>query len=255
MSLHDTQSAFDNRNIAINRVGIKDFKLPIQLASLSGVQATIATVDMFASLEAKYRGTHMSRFISLITANAKPICAESIKELTQQLCKQLETTQAEISLTTSLFVEKKAPITQIRGLMDYQVKYHTCVDANEVKQILEVKTPTTSLCPCSKEISAAGAHNQRSVIVIKAQYRGTLFPEQLIEIAEKSSSCDLYSILKRADEKFVTETAYAQPKFVEDTVREAYQALKNIPEIIKFKVASENFESIHNHSAYAEVTS
>ncbi|MCV2509517.1 MAG: GTP cyclohydrolase, FolE2/MptA family, partial [Neisseriaceae bacterium] len=179
----------------------------------------------------------------------------TMRELTIDMCQKLGAKNGEIILQTPLFIEKKAPITKITGLMNYELTYHTRIQGKKTEQFLEVKIPTTSLCPCSKEISDYGAHNQRSIINISAQYNQNIEPETLIKIAEESSSCGLYSILKRPDEKKVTESAYENPKFVEDIVRDIYQALKQQPEIINFKVSSENFESIHNHSAYAEIIS
>ncbi|QRN40578.1 MAG: GTP cyclohydrolase I FolE2 [Neisseriaceae bacterium] len=254
-SLTDTQNSIDTRNIAITRVGIKDFTIPVQLLSKTGIQHSIATVSMYTQLEGKYRGTHMSRFITLICENKQPINAATMRELTTNMCHRLEAKGGEIILQAPLFIEKKAPVTQITSLINYEIIYHTRIRDEKIEQFLEVKIPTTSLCPCSKEISDYGAHNQRSIVNILVQYNHDIIPEILIEIAEKSSSCELYSILKRPDEKYVTEKAYENPKFVEDIVRDIYQLLSKQTEIISFKISSENFESIHNHSAYAEIVS
>ena len=254
MALTDTQSSFDSRNIDIPQVGIKDFRLPFQWRTRSGLQNTVGNISMYCYLPGRYKGTHMSRFIALMTRNIRPIDARSMRELTQELRDCLEAPEAEIYLEAPFFMEKRAPISGQKSLMDYLVAYHIQQAKDGAStQFLQVKVPVTSLCPCSKEISDFGAHNQRSLITIKAQYEGTLEPETLIEIAESEASCDLYSLLKRPDEKYVTERAYTQAKFVEDMARDLYRRLLVVKEIIHFTASSENFESIHNHSAFAKV--
>ncbi len=253
MALTDTQNSFDSRNIDIPQVGIKDFRLPFQWRTRSGLQNTVGNVSMYCYLPGRYKGTHMSRFIALITHNTRPIDAQSMRELIRELRDSLEAPEAEIYLEAPFFTEKSAPKSGQKSLMDYLVAYHIQTKGEESKQFLQVKVPVTSLCPCSKEISDFGAHNQRSLITINAQYEKALDPETLIEIAESEASCDLYSLLKRPDEKYVTERAYTQAKFVEDMARDLYHRLLQVKEIVHFTASSENFESIHNHSAFAKV--
>jgi GTP cyclohydrolase folE2 len=253
--LHDTQNSFDNRNIDITRVGIKDFHTPVQLRSISlEIQPSIASISMYGFLSRQYRGTHMSRFISLIHEHTDiPVDSHMMRKLVWAILERLNTHSAEVILKAPFFIKKQAPVTKQLGLMDYHICYRTIADQGNITQILQVKVPVTSLCPCSKQISDYGAHNQRSILTIEAEYEKDFAPEILIHAAEESASCGLYSVLKREDEKYVTEFAYNHAKFAEDIVRDAYSKLRQISDIKHFRVSTENIESIHNHAAYAEI--
>ena len=251
-TIPDVQGKPDTRHIAITRVGIRDIRIPLHVATPDGAQPTVATAEMTVALPHQQKGTHMSRFIHLLN-EAGTISLDSFAALHGEMLKRLNATEGSIILTFPYFVKKQAPVSKTESLLDYRVRL--LADGNRVRceVRVEVTVAVTSLCPCSKEISKYGAHNQRSHIIIHAEYdEKTPFTfEDLIRIGEEEGSCEIWATLKRPDEKYVTERAYENPKFVEDIVRDVAARLNADPRIKAYRVSSENFESIHNHSAYA----
>ena len=251
----DTQSAQDARNIAIDRVGIKGLRHPISVIDRSGIpQPTIATLTMSVSLAKEIKGTHMSRFVAILNEQQHTLSVTTLKNLLQTMQQRLESASARVEIQFPYFINKRAPITGTESLMDYQVTLIGHLQQEQLTTHINVVIPITSLCPCSKAIADYGAHNQRAHVAINAQIQGTLWIEDLIELAEKEASSELFSLLKRPDEKYVTEKAYDNPKFVEDVVRDIAHQL-NIEKRIKgYTLEVENFEAIHNHSAYAAIS-
>ena len=253
LPLPDIQSLPDLRAIAINRVGILGLRHPISLITLGGEAAsTVATVEMAVALPATAKGTHMSRFLEVLQAHGDPISVDKLPGLLHAMLRRLEADEGTVSLRFPYFVRKSAPVSGVDSLMDYDVTLRACGGVRPALHV-GVVAPVTSLCPCSKEISAYGAHNQRSAVTIEAELAAPLAPEDLIAMAERAASCELYGLLKRPDEKYVTERAYDNPKFVEDLVRDVALELEADARVAAYRVASENFESIHNHSAYAVI--
>jgi GTP cyclohydrolase IB len=249
--VEDVQGRADHRRIPIDRVGIKDVRHPVRVKDRSnGEQHTIATFNMYVNLPHDFKGTHMSRFVEILH-HEREISVDSFRAMLLEVRERLDADAGHIEMNFPFFVMKRAPVSGVESLMDYQATLIGEVCRNETKLWIKVVVPVTSLCPCSKKISDYGAHNQRSHVTIKAQLRDHLWIEELIDIAESEASCELYGILKRPDEKYVTERAYDNPKFVEDMVRDVAVRLNNEPRISAYVVESENFESIHNHSAYA----
>lgn len=252
-AIADVQSSFDTRNQPISRVGIKGLRMPLQLAASEGVQHTVGTVAMSVYLPAEQKGTHMSRFVALINDHQGVLDYHALKQLTQTMLDNLQSKEGEICINLPFFRTKTAPVSGIQSLMDYDITLCGEVTKGTYRQTLKVVVPATSLCPCSKEISAYGAHNQRSHITVSLCSHTSIEPEEVIDLVEKQASCQVYGLLKRPDEKYVTEYAYDHPKFVEDIVRDVAAALKQEKRVQCFVVESENFESIHNHSAYAKI--
>ncbi len=249
----DVQSTADTRNLPITRVGIKDLRVPLKLSTAQGEQHTIATVTMSVYLPADQKGTHMSRFVALIEAYDDAIDYDALALLTRTMLRDLASDEGEIQIRAPFFRTKTAPISGIKSLMDYDITLTGTMTDGMYHQTLKVVVPVTSLCPCSKEISDYGAHNQRSHVTVSLCSDTAIEPEEVIDLVEKQASCQLYGLLKRPDEKYVTEYAYDHPKFVEDIVRDVAAALKSETRVQCFVVESENFESIHNHSAYAKI--
>ena len=250
-AIADVQSSKDLRNLPINQVGIKDLRFPIQTATASGIQSTVARLTMTVRLPAEQKGTHMSRFVALMESRQRPLDYGELQNLTQQMLELLGADAGRISVSFPFFRSKSAPVSGIRSLLDYDVTISGEVSGGAYAYGLKVLVPVTSLCPCSKEISQYGAHNQRSHVTVSLICTEDVPPEDIIDIVEAQASCQLYGLLKRPDEKYVTERAYENPKFVEDMVRDVAVALRSDKRIASFTVESENFESIHNHSAYA----
>ncbi|MGH8136739.1 MAG: GTP cyclohydrolase FolE2 [Steroidobacteraceae bacterium] len=249
--VEDVQARADNRRLPINRVGIKDISHPVRVRDRSaGEQHTIATFNMYVSLPHNFKGTHMSRFVEILHAE-REISVESFRAMLATMTGRLEADSGHIEMTFPFFVMKQAPVSGVESLMNYQASLIGERREGRTEMWVRVIVPVTSLCPCSKKISDYGAHNQRSHVTIKAKLRTHMWIEELIEIAESEASCELYGILKRPDEKYVTERAYDNPKFVEDMVRDVAVRLNADERIAAYAVESENFESIHNHSAYA----
>ena len=249
--VEDVQGRADTRRIPINRVGIKDIRHPVRVKDRSaGEQHTIATFNMYVNLPHNFKGTHMSRFVEILHGE-REISVESFRAMLEKMTERLEADAGHIEMSFPFFVMKKAPVSGVESLMDYRASLTGEVRGGRTEMWIEVVVPVTSLCPCSKKISDYGAHNQRSHVTIKAKLRRHIWIEELIRIAETEASCELYGILKRPDEKYVTEHAYDNPKFVEDLVRDVAKRLNDDERIAAYVVEAENFESIHNHSAYA----
>jgi len=249
--LEDVQGRADARRLPINRVGIKDIRHPVRVKDRSaGEQHTIAYFSMYVSLPHNFKGTHMSRFVEILHGE-REISVESFRAMLEKMTERLEADTGHIEMSFPFFVMKKAPVSGVESLMDYQATLIGERRDGQTEMWVRVVVPVTSLCPCSKKISDYGAHNQRSHVTIKAKLRSHLWIEEIIGIAESEASSELYGILKRPDEKFVTERAYDNPKFVEDMVRDVAARLNADDRIAAYTVESENFESIHNHSAYA----
>ena len=250
----DIQGSPDNRRIPIDKVGIKGIRHPVRVRDRSaGEQHTVAVFDMYVSLPHGFKGTHMSRFVEVLNHHEYEITVESFRRMLTEMVHTLDAQSGYVEMRFPYFMRKAAPVTGVESLMDYQVTLiGECVDGvTSIRVTLRV--PVTSLCPCSKEISNYGAHNQRSEVTVSVTTRGFIWIEELIEIVEEQASCELYGLLKRPDEKYVTERAYDNPKFVEDMVRDVASALNREDRVTSYVVESENFESIHNHSAYARV--
>ncbi|HEY6482563.1 MAG TPA: GTP cyclohydrolase FolE2 [Steroidobacteraceae bacterium] len=249
--VEDVQRHADDRRLPINRVGIKDISHPVRVRDRSaGEQHTIASFNMFVRLPHDFKGTHMSRFVEILHAE-REISVESFRVMLTTMTERLEADAGHIEMTFPFFIMKRAPVSGVESLMNYQASLIGERRSGRTEMWVRVIVPVTSLCPCSKTIADYGAHNQRSHVTIKARLRTHMWIEELIEIAESEASCELYGILKRPDEKHVTERAYDNPKFVEDMVRDIAVRLNTEERIDAYVVEAENFESIHNHSAYA----
>ena len=249
----DMQKARDDRNIAIDKVGVKDIRYPIVVLDRSKVrQQTVARINMYVDLPHHFKGTHMSRFIEILNQHHGEVSVEGVDQIVRAMKEHLEASCAHLELEFPYFIEKAAPVSGARSLMEYQCRM-TASLGDEYDFILGVTVPLTTLCPCSREISAHGAHNQRSAVKVEIRYREHIWLEELIEWVENCGSAPVFALLKREDEKALTEQAYAKPMFVEDVVRAVTEALSAVPAITWFRVECENFESIHNHSAYALV--
>jgi GTP cyclohydrolase I len=252
--IDDVQGRSDPRHLAINKVGICDIRHPVSIRQrVGGHQSTVATFGMYVNLPHHFKGTHMSRFVQILNAHEHEITVESFRCMLGEVTERLEADNGHIEMSFPYFVDKYAPVTQEKGVMDYNVTFAGNQRGSQTDLYVEVKVPVTTLCPCSKDISDYGAHNQRSLITIRVRATEFFWLEELIDIAESEGSCELYGILKRIDEKAVTERAYDNPKFVEDVVRDIAQRLNDDERFRYYVVASENFESIHNHSAYAMI--
>jgi GTP cyclohydrolase I len=251
--VEDVQARADTRALPINRVGIKDITHPVRVKDRSvGEQHTIATFNMYVSLPHKFKGTHMSRFVEILHGE-REISVESFRAMLASMTSRLEADTGHIEMSFPFFVMKKAPVSGVESLMDYRASLIGEHRNGSTELWVRVTVPVTSLCPCSKNISDYGAHNQRSHVTIAAKLSRHMWIEELIEIAESEASCELYGILKRPDEKYVTERAYDNPKFVEDLVRDVAMRLNQDERVAAYVVEAENFESIHNHSAYARI--
>jgi GTP cyclohydrolase I len=251
-SIEDVQGHADSRQLPINKVGIKDVYHPVRVKDRSsGEQHTIANFNMYVALPHNFKGTHMSRFVEVLHRNEREISVESFRDILVEMTEKLDAESGHIEMDFPYFVMKKAPVSGVESLMNYEASLIGELHDGKPELWLKVVVAATSLCPCSKRISSYGAHNQRSHITIKARVEGHMWLEELIDIAESEASCEVYGILKRPDEKYVTERAYDNPKFVEDIVRDVAVRLNREERVRAYVVEAENFESIHNHSAYA----
>ena len=251
-TIPDVQGSADTRELAINKVGIKAIRHPVKVSEKAGgVQHTIATFNMYVGLPHNFKGTHMSRFVEILNSHEKELSVESFGTMLSEMVVKLEAVTGHIEMTFPYFINKAAPVSGVQSLMDYEVTFTGEICGNEQTFSMKVVVPCTSLCPCSKKISERGAHNQRSHVTVTARTNSLVWIEDIITLVEAQASCELYGLLKRPDEKFVTERAYDNPKFVEDLVRDVAGQLNLHPHIEAYVVESENFESIHNHSAYA----
>ena len=253
--LQDIQNQKDFRNISVDKVGIKNVIYPIVLKDKSkGVQNTIADISMSVQLPQEFKGTHMSRFLEILNRYKDKISIVAISGLLEEMKKVLHSDESHIELTFPYFISKIAPVSKNASMMDYSCTFAGTCSNDKKDFVLTVRVPIQSLCPCSKEISDRGAHNQRSIAAVSIRYKKLVWIEDLIEIAESSGSSPIYSLLKREDEKFVTEQAYDNPAFVEDIVRNITEKLMKDDRITWFEVSCENMESIHNHNAWATST-
>ena len=254
-SIPDIQAKQDTRKLAIDQVGIRELRHPVKVRDRDhGEQFTVATFNMYVGLPHNFKGTHMSRFVEVLNDHENVISVHSFKEIVKQVATKLDSETSTIEMTFPYFLVKSAPVTGVKSLVDYEVTLLGQLQDENVQITTSVVVPVTSLCPCSKEISNYGAHNQRSHVTITVLAEEFVWIEELIELAEANASSQLYGLLKRPDEKFVTEQAYDNPKFVEDMVRDVAAELIADERVVSYTVESENFESIHNHSAYARIS-
>lgn len=255
MQLKDTQNERDDRNLAIDRVGVKEVRFPVSVREKDGgTQRTVATVSLAVDLPHHYKGTHMSRFVEVLNAHGTCLDIRDMAAVPQELMQRLDSERAHVEFRFPFFLTKQAPVTKMEGMMDYEVVFE--VDSERDKEddfVVRVLVPVATLCPCSKAISARGAHNQRGLVTFAVRFDRPVWVEDLIALVEDSASCELYSLLKRPDEKEVTERAYDNPVFVEDLVRNVALRAREHEDIRWFRVEAENFESIHNHNAYAVI--
>lgn len=251
-AIPDVQSSADTRHIAIDKVGIKSIRHPVKVSDkATGVQHTIANFNMYVGLPHNFKGTHMSRFVEILNGHDREISVENFPTMLQEMVERLEAKSGHIEMNFPYFINKAAPVSGVQSLLDYDVTFIGDICDGKITTTLKVVVPVTSLCPCSKKISDYGAHNQRSHVTVSARLNDFVWIEEIVQLVEQEASCELYGLLKRPDEKFVTERAYDNPKFVEDMVRDVAARLNAEPRISAYVVESENFESIHNHSAYA----
>ncbi|CAG0124909.1 GTP cyclohydrolase IB [Rhodocyclaceae bacterium] len=251
-AIPDVQNLADTRHLAINKVGIKSIRHPVVVRDRRvGVQHTVATFNMYVHLPHNFKGTHMSRFVEILNQHGREISVESFESILREMVEKLEARSGYIEMAFPYFVNKTAPVSGVQSLMDYDVTFIGEIVDGKYRFTMKVLVPVTSLCPCSKKISERGAHNQRSHVTITVRTNSSVWIEEVVDCAETHASCELYGLLKRPDEKFVTERAYDNPKFVEDIVRDIAAALNSEDRVDAYVVESENFESIHNHSAYA----
>jgi len=254
--IEDVQNTPDKRHLDIDKVGIKSIRHPISVKDKTGGdQATIAMFDMYVHLPHNFKGTHMSRFVEILNENERIISVKNFEKILRDMLERLESKAGDVEMTFPYFVNKKAPISGVESLLDYEVTFIGSIKDNKFVNQIKVVIPVTSLCPCSKKISDYGAHNQRSHVTVTVETNDFVWIEDVIELVEKNASSELYGLLKRPDEKYVTEKAYDNPKFVEDMVRDIATDLNLNDKITSYIVESENFESIHNHSAYAMIQS
>jgi GTP cyclohydrolase I len=252
--LPDTQSSADTRHLPIDRVGIKDIRHPVVVKDRAGhEQHTVARFNMYVGLPENFKGTHMSRFVEILNKHEYEISVESFRRMVTETAEALNAHNGHVEMTFPYFITKSAPISGVKSLLDYEVTFSGEIKDGAMSTGVKVVVPVTSLCPCSKSISDYGAHNQRSHVTVNVRIRDFVWIEELIDMIEKVASCELYGLLKRPDEKYVTERAFDNPKFVEDMVRDVAVQLNADDRIAAYIVESENFESIHNHSAYAMI--
>ena len=251
-TLHDKQSERDHRELRIDKVGVRGLRFPIQVRDKArAVQNTVATIGMFVDLPKEFKGTHMSRFIEVLNAHGNIVHVENITDILYAMQKKLHAATSHLEMEFPYFMAKRAPVSGLEGMMDYIARFNATASHKEIDFVLTVKAMVTTLCPCSKAIAAYGAHNQRGEVTVQIRSRKAVWIEDLIAIIESCASSDLYALLKREDEKAVTETAYENPVFVEDLVRNVAVKLNAHPDVTWYKVEAENHESIHNHNAYA----
>jgi GTP cyclohydrolase I len=250
--LHDKQSERDDRRLRIDKVGVRGLRFPIQVLDKTRVlQNTIATIGLFVDLPQEFKGTHMSRFLEVLNAHGSVMHVDTIPDILQAMQKKLHATTSHLEMEFPYFLVKKAPVSAMESVMDYTARFDAAACGPEIDFVLTVKANVTTLCPCSKAISAYGAHNQRGEVTVQIRSSKTVWIEDLIGIIEESASSELFALLKREDEKAVTERAYENPVFVEDLVRNVATRLNAHPDVTWYKVEAENQESIHNHNAYA----
>jgi GTP cyclohydrolase IB len=252
--MHDKQSEPDHRKLRIDKVGVRGLQFPIQVRDKARtLQNTIATIGMFVDLPHEFKGTHMSRFIEVLNSHGPVVHVENITDILHAMQAKLKSAVAHLEMEFPYFLVKKAPVSGLEGVMNYTARFDATATGREIDFVLTVKAGVTTLCPCSKAISRFGAHNQRGLVTVQVRSRKAIWIEDLIDLVEGSASSELYSLLKRQDEKAVTERAYENPVFVEDLVRNVALKFNAHPDVTWYKVEAENFESIHNHNAYASI--
>jgi GTP cyclohydrolase IB len=250
--LHDKQSERDTRELRIDKVGVRGLRFPIQIRDKAHtVQNTVATIGMFVDLPKEFKGTHMSRFIEVLNAHGNMVHVENIEDILFAMQKKLHSDCSHLEMEFPFFLTKKAPVSGRESVLDYTARFDASACGKEIDFVLTVKAGVTTLCPCSKAISAYGAHNQRGEVSVQIRSSKAIWIEDLIALIESSASSELFALLKREDEKAVTERAYENPVFVEDLVRNVAVKLNAHPDVTWYKVEAENYESIHNHNAYA----
>ncbi|MDR3264611.1 MAG: GTP cyclohydrolase FolE2 [Synergistaceae bacterium] len=253
--MKDVQKERDSRNVTIDRVGVRNLSYPIIVKDRdSGTQCTVALVSMSVRLPHEYRGTHMSRFIETLEEYHGKIGPSTLEALTERLRTKLDATEADIEFQFPYFVRKKAPVSGIAGWMRHEASLRGAYRGNAFDMITGVGVQVQTLCPCSKEISSHGAHNQRTMVNLRVRMSELVWFEEMIQMVERSSSAPLYTLLKRVDEKYVTERAYSNPHFVEDVVRDLAVELNGDERITWYEISVQSAESIHNHDAFAELT-
>ena len=252
--LHDKQSERDYRELRIDKVGVRGLRFPIQIRDKArALQNTIATIGMYVDLPKEFKGTHMSRFIEVLHAHGGVVHVENITEILYAMQTKLRAATAHLEMEFPFFLVKKAPVSGRESVMDYTARFDATACGKEIDFVLTVRAAVTTLCPCSKAIAKYGAHNQRGIVTVQIRSRRAIWIEDLIAIIESSASGELYALLKRQDEKAVTERAYENPVFVEDLVRNVALRLNAHPDVTWYRVEAENHESIHNHNAYASI--
>jgi GTP cyclohydrolase I len=250
--LNDVQNSPDHRGVALQEVGVKGVRYPIKVKDrLNGSQLTIGTFNMYVDLTDKYKGTHMSRFIEILNCYRDAIDVENFDPILKEMRNRLEADISVLEVSFPYFIKKAAPVSHAESLMEYSCRFWGRQDSEKTDFLISAVVPVTTLCPCSKEISERGAHNQRSSVVLSIRSNAFVWLEDLIRVAEESASAELYPLLKRVDEKAVTERAYDNPRFAEDVVREVALRLDDWSKIQWYSIECENFESIHGHNAYA----
>lgn len=254
--LKDTQNEHDDRRLPIDRVGIKNLRFPLCIRDRdAGPQHTVGTVSMAVDLPHHFKGTHMSRFVEVLHAHGRELTVADVAAIPKELLKRLSAGKAHVDIRFPWFRVKKAPVTGAEGMLDYGVVFEVNATEEDLDFIVTVEVPVTTLCPCSKAISRHGAHNQRGLVTFSVRFLQPVWIEDMIEMVESAASSGLYSLLKRPDEKHVTEAAYENPVFVEDLVRNVALKARAHPQIRWFRIEAENFESIHNHNAWAVIES
>jgi len=252
LKLRDRQSEPDYRELRIDKVGVRRLRFPIQVRDKArSVQNTVATIGLFVDLPKEFKGTHMSRFIEVLNAHGNVVHVENIPDILYAMQRRFQAATSHLEMEFPYFLVKQAPVSGKAGVMDYMARFDATACEREIDFVLTVKANVTTLCPCSKAISARGAHNQRGEVTVQVRFKRPIWIEELITIIESSASCELFALLKREDEKAVTERAYDNPVFVEDLVRNIAVKLNSQAEVTWYKVEAENQESIHNHNAYA----
>ncbi len=252
--LDDLQSQRDHRELRIDKVGVRGLRFPIQVRDKAhSVQNTVATIGMFVDLPKEFKGTHMSRFVEALNAHGNVIHVENIMDILHSLQRRLSSATSHLEIEFPYFMSKKSPVSRKKSLMDYVARFDASACGREVDFVLTLKVHVTTLCPCSKAIAKYGAHNQRGLVTVALRFSKPVWIEDVVAMIESSASSELYALLKRQDEKFVTERAYENPVFVEDLVRNVALKLNAHSRVTWYRVEAENFESIHNHSAYASI--
>jgi GTP cyclohydrolase IB len=250
--LDDMQSRRDHRELRIDKAGVRGLRFPIQVRDkANSVQNTVATIGMYVDLPKEFKGTHMSRFVEALNEHGNVIHVENIRDILHSLQKRLHSATSHLEIEFPYFMAKTSPVSRKQSLMDYVARFDAAACGDEIDFVLTVKVHVTTLCPCSKAIARYGAHNQRGLVTVALRFKQIVWIEDVVAMVESSASSELYALLKRQDEKYVTERAYENPVFVEDLVRNVALKLNAHPRVMWYRVEAENFESIHNHSAYA----